>query len=109
MLNVAAFFQEKKLIQQDWPTLSDQEIIDLLTQIKGVGKWTVEMVLIFTLHRTDVLPLADLGIQQAFALLYGLDLNQRKKALFQEMHEIAEAWSPYRTYACLYLWQFKDL
>lgn len=108
LLNVADFFQSQQLLQQDWSLLSDSEIIDLLTQIKGVGKWTVEMVLIFTLHRPDVLPVDDLGIQQAFAKIYGLQLQQPKRTLYQEMQDIAAAWAPYRTYASRYLWQYKD-
>ncbi|HKK76611.1 MAG TPA: DNA-3-methyladenine glycosylase [Saprospiraceae bacterium] len=107
--NVAEFFEERKLQNQNWSALSDQAIIDLLTQIKGVGQWTVEMVLMFTLQRPDVLPVDDLGIQQAFAKLYGVNLDQKKRALFQEMREIAAPWSPYRTYASLYLWRYKDL
>lgn len=107
--NVATYFEEKKLLDQDWSTLSDAEIIDLLTQIRGVGKWTAEMVLMFTLQRPDVLPVDDLGIQQAFAQLYRVDLSQKKRSLFREMRNIATVWSPYRTYACRYLWQYKDL
>lgn len=108
LLNVADFFQRQQLLQQDWSLLNDSEIIDLLTQIKGVGQWTVEMVLIFTLHRPDVLPVDDLGIQQAFAKIYGLELQQPKRALYQEMQDIAAVWAPYRTYASRYLWQYKD-
>jgi DNA-3-methyladenine glycosylase II len=107
--NVAEHFEESKLIDRDWDLLSDEEIIQDLTSIKGVGKWTVEMVLMFTLQRPDVLPVDDLGIQQAFAKLYKLDLNQKKRALFEEMRRIAEPWSPYRTYASIYLWKYKDL
>jgi DNA-3-methyladenine glycosylase II len=107
--NVAQHFQEKQLIDTDWSRFSDEEIIRDLTQIKGVGQWTVEMVLMFTLHRTNVLPVADLGIQQAFEKLYGLDLSQKKKAIYAGMQAIAQAWEPYRTFACVYLWQYKDL
>jgi DNA-3-methyladenine glycosylase II len=93
---------------QDWEILSDVQVIDLLTQIKGIGKWTVEMVLMFTLQRPDVLPVDDLGIQQAFAKLYGVDLHQQKRQLFRQMQDIAAPWSPYRSYACFYLWRYKD-
>ncbi len=87
-------------------TLTDEEIIKTLTVIKGVGKWTVEMLLIFSLRRPDVLPLDDLGIRQGFIKLYGLE--QIGKPLFHAMTEIAEAWRPYRSVACRYLWLAKD-
>lgn len=106
--NVATFFTEHQLMTQDWEILSDVQVIDLLTQIKGIGKWTVEMVLMFTLQRPDVLPVDDLGIQQAFAKLYDVDLNQKKRPLFRQMQDIAAPWSPYRSYACFYLWRYKD-
>ncbi|GAB5555667.1 MAG: DNA-3-methyladenine glycosylase [Saprospiraceae bacterium] len=107
--NVAQHFMEEKLLDTDWSSFTDQEIIQDLTRIKGVGQWTVEMVLMFTLQRPNVLPVADLGIQQAFEKLCGLDLQQKKKALYIEMQSIAKSWEPYRTFACIYLWQFKDL
>ena len=103
--NIARFFKEKNLFTFDWDTLSDDEIVDLLTQIKGVGEWTVQMVLIFELIREDVLPVKDLGIQQAMAALF--DIKEEKKKLHQKMEEIAEPWKPYRTWATLYLWAWK--
>jgi DNA-3-methyladenine glycosylase II len=87
--------------------MSDTEIIDYLTQIKGVGRWTTEMLLMFSLKREDVFACDDLGIQMAMAGLYDLDMNNRKK-LKADMISIAEQWSPYRTYACMYLWKWKD-
>lgn len=104
--NVAEFFQKENLIGKDLADLEDEAVIKYLTQIKGVGRWTVEMLLMFTLNRSDVLPLDDLGIQQAIQQLYGLEENG--KALKQKMLEISETWRPYRTYACLYLWRWKD-
>ena len=103
--NIAEFFKEKDLFTFDWDTLSDTEIIDLLTQIKGVGEWTVQMVLIFELVREDVLPVKDLGIQQAMAALF--DIKEEKAKLHRRMEEIAELWKPYRTWATLYLWAWK--
>lgn len=104
--NVANHFKNNQLFDQDWRSLSDQEIIDMLTQIKGVGRWTVEMILMFTLNRSDVLPLGDLGIQQAMMEIYGVKGD--KKELAVQMQAIAEAWSPYRTLASRYLWAYKD-
>ena len=106
--NVTEFFLEEKLLDFDWSNWSDDEVIKKLTSIKGVGKWTVEMVLMFTLNRPNILPVDDLGIQQAFEKLYDLDLKQKKKQLHQAMFEIARPWEPYRTYASVYLWRYKD-
>lgn len=105
--NVALFFQEHDLFDKDWSEDSNQEIIDLLTQIKGVGKWTVEMILMFVLSREDILPVLDLGIQQAIKQLYGV--REEKKELYSKMEKIAEPWRPYRSIACLYLWAIKDM
>jgi len=104
--NVAIFFQEKDLFHKNWTSESDQEIITLLTEIKGVGKWTAEMILMFVLRRQDVLPVLDLGIQQGIKQLYQIEAE--KKELYAKMEEIANAWRPYRSVACLYLWAIKD-
>jgi DNA-3-methyladenine glycosylase II len=87
--------------------LSNEEIIELLTQIKGVGKWTVEMLLMFSLGREDVFAVDDLGIQQAMERLYELDATN-KKLLKEKMLQLSQKWRPYRTYACLHLWAWKD-
>ena len=105
--NVANFFQEKSLFKQDWSVYTDEEIIKLLTEIKGVGRWTVEMILMFVLKRPDVLPVLDLGIQQGMIQVY--NLKQEKKELHAKMESIAKKWQPYRTVACLYLWAVKDV
>lgn len=106
MQNIATFFNDKNLHEEDWASYSDEEVIQLLTQIKGVGVWTVQMILMFTLNREDVFPTADLGIQQAIQKLYKIDSTG--KVLIQEMNRISEKWRPYRTFACLYLWRWKD-
>lgn len=104
--NVAAFFQQENLLGKDLAEMQDEEVIQYLTQIKGVGRWTVEMLLMFTLDRPDVFPLDDLGIQQAVQKLYKIEATGRD--LKKQMEEIAEPWRPYRTYASLYLWRWKD-
>jgi DNA-3-methyladenine glycosylase II len=104
--NVAEFFQNEALIDKDWSSMEDEAIIKYLTQIKGVGKWTVEMILMFTLNRSDVFPLDDLGIQQAMQLLYGIE--EKGRLLKVKMFEKAENWRPYRTYASWYLWRWKE-
>jgi DNA-3-methyladenine glycosylase II len=87
--------------------MEDEDLILYLTRIKGVGRWTAEMLLMFSLGREDVFAADDLGIQQAMVHLYKLDGRDRKK-LKEEMHQIAATWSPYRTFACLHLWEWKD-
>ena len=87
--------------------MEDEELIQFLMQIKGVGRWTAEMILMFTFGREDVFALDDLAIQQAMTKLYSLDAAD-KKTMKQEMLNISSKWSPYRTYACRYLWGCKD-
>ena len=105
--NVAAFALEHQLTDEKLQQLSNEEIIQLLTQIKGVGQWTVEMLLMFTLGREDVFAVDDYGIQVAMKKLYNLD-DSHKKAFKEKMLQLSQKWKPYRTYACLYLWQWKD-
>ncbi|MFT3682349.1 MAG: DNA-3-methyladenine glycosylase 2 family protein [Ferruginibacter sp.] len=105
--NVCVFFLENDLSDAALHKMSNEELIKKLTEIKGVGQWTVEMILMFSLGREDVFALDDLGIQQAVAKLYKLD-TANKKELKQKMHEVSLKWSPYRTYACRYLWGWKD-
>lgn len=80
---------------------TDEEVIAELTQVKGIGRWTAEMVLIFTLQRPDVLPVADLGFRNAVHRAY--DLPERPNAA--ELQRLAEPWRPYRSVATLYLWR----
>jgi DNA-3-methyladenine glycosylase II len=105
--NVASFCIEHKITDKKLLQMDNEEIIELLTQIKGVGRWTVEMLLMFTLGREDVFAVDDLGIQQAMIRVYQLDVTDKKK-IKDQMLKISEKWSPYRTYACLHLWGWKD-
>ncbi len=104
--NVAQFSLENDLENHDWPAMTDEEIIVFLTKIKGVGRWTVEMLLMFTIGREDVLPIDDLGIQQGFQKLYAL--SETGKDLKKKMAELAEPWRPHRTVGCRLLWRWKD-
>lgn len=104
--NVAAFTLENDLESYSWNNLTDAEIISFLTQIKGVGQWTAEMILIFTLNRPDIFPTDDLGIQQAMVRLYSI--SESGKELRKKMMSISEPWRPYRSVACRYLWRWKD-
>jgi len=105
--NVASFCIEHKITDKKLLVMPNEEIIDLLVQIKGVGKWSVEMLLMFTLGREDVFAVDDLGIQQAMTRLYKLDAAD-KKGMKEKMLKLSAKWSPYRTYACLHLWRWKD-
>ena len=105
--NVCKFFVDNKITDERLHKMSNEEVLDLLTQIKGVGRWTVEMILMFTLGREDVFAVDDLGIQQSITKLYKLDSSD-KKLMKERMLKISSKWSPYRTYACRYLWGWKD-
>jgi DNA-3-methyladenine glycosylase II len=81
--------------------MPDEEVVEELTSIKGVGQWTAEMFLMFGLGREDVFSVGDLGLRRAMEQLYG-DMTR------SEMKKKAESWAPYRTYASLYLWKLHD-
>lgn len=105
--NVALFFKENKITDTQLYKMSPEEVIELLTQIKGVGRWTVEMLLMFSLGHEDVFAVDDLGIQQAMIRLYKIKYES-KKELREKMIKKSQSWSPYKTYACLHLWKWKD-
>jgi DNA-3-methyladenine glycosylase II len=105
--NVCQFFIDEKITDAQLYKMSNEDVIAFLTQIKGVGKWTVEMILMFTLGREDVFAVDDLGIQQAMCKLYKIGFED-KKLMKEKMLLISKKWSPYRTYACRYLWGWKD-
>ena len=105
--NVARYLIEHKADDKQLYKMTDEEVIAFLTPIKGVGRWTVEMLLMFTLGREDVFAVDDLGIQQAMTRIYKLDATD-KKGMKEKMLKISGKWAPYRTYACFYLWKYKD-
>jgi DNA-3-methyladenine glycosylase II len=105
--NVARFEMEKGMNHKKLSKMENEEVIAYLTQIKGVGRWTTEMLLMFALCREDVFAPDDLGLQQAVVGLYDLK-HRKKKIMLSKIVKIAEQWSPYRTYACMYLWRWKD-
>ena len=104
--NVAAFAAAGSMNHATIDAMENEDLIRHLTQIKGVGRWTVEMLLMFALERPDVFPVDDLGIQNAMRKHYGLE--ETGKALKLRMQEKAENWRPYRTIASKYLWQSLD-
>jgi DNA-3-methyladenine glycosylase II len=84
--------------------MEDEEIIRILDEVRGIGPWTVHMLLIFTLGRTDVFPVDDLGVKKGVQEVYSLKEMPKK----DEMERLSESWHPYRTVASLYLWRHKD-
>lgn len=98
--NIAHAFNTKIIDEKNISKLNDREIIDQLTTIKGVGKWTAEMFLIFTLRRSDVFPVTDLSVQKGFKIFYSLD----DLPTIELMNKKSESWKPYRTIMSLYLW-----
>ena len=103
--NVADFARRHGFDRRRLARLTDDEVVAHLTQIKGVGRWTVEMLLMFTLRRPDVFPVDDLGIQNAMKRLYRLRSTGRR--LRERMTRIASAWRPHRTLACQCLWAWR--
>jgi DNA-3-methyladenine glycosylase II len=89
---------------QDLPALDDAAVIEHLTQVKGVGVWTVQMFLMFALRRPDVLPVGDLGIRMAMKQAY----RMRELPKPERMERVARPWRPYATVACWYLWRSLD-
>jgi len=87
------------------PELSEEEVIQHLTQVKGVGVWTAHMFLMFTLRRPDILPTGDYGVQAAIKKHY----KKRKWPKPAIMEKIAKSWAPYRSIACWYLWKSLDV
>ncbi len=106
MQNIAEYFTEHRLFRIDWTALDDQSILDSLTAIKGVGKWTAEMVLIFILHRPDVLPLDDLVVRNRMIQLYQLG-TLKGKAQTLALEAAAEAWRPYRSWGSRLMWAWE--
>jgi DNA-3-methyladenine glycosylase II len=91
--------------REELATLPDDEIVERLTQCRGVGRWTVEMFLMFTLGRPDVLPVDDFGVRNGYRIAYGLSEMPTPK----ELQAAGEKWRPYRTTASWYMWRAVDL
>ncbi len=104
--NVAQFSLDKDISFDYLNSMEDEEIIKYLTQIVGIGKWTVQMILMFPMDRLDVFPVDDLGIQNNMKKWYGIELE--KKALREKLTKIAKKWAPYKTLASKYIWASGD-
>jgi DNA-3-methyladenine glycosylase II len=99
--DLCARLDDGRLLLGELDALDDESVIERLVAVKGFGRWTAEMFLMFRLHRPDVLPVGDLGIVSAVHRLYGL----RKRPDPKRLMKLGEAWRPYRSVACWYLWQ----
>ena len=106
--SVADFSLTNRLDRAFFDPMTDEEIVQYLISIKGIGRWTVEMLLMFVLNRPDVFPIDDLVIRQRMMLAYPDRTNGLTgKALYKVLQEIADVWRPYRTTASRYLWRWK--
>ena len=88
----------------DWNKMDDEEVIEKLIKLRGVGKWTAEMILIFTLLRPDVFPIGDIGMIRGIEKSY----NSGVRMSNEELYALSEKWKPWRTVACCYMWRTVD-
>ncbi len=102
--DLAAKFKDGTINPKLFSRMSDAEIVEHVTAVKGIGEWTAQMFLMFTLARPDVLPTGDLGIQKGFQKLFAL----KQKPSPERMEKLAAPWKGHRTVACMYLWRLLD-
>ncbi len=102
--DLAGHFVAGRIHVDTWPEMADAEIIDELTDVRGIGEWTAQMFLMFNLLRPDVLPLDDIGLQKAAALHYFLGQRPTRR----QLTELGESWRPWRSVATWYLWRSLD-
>lgn len=102
--DLARHFVEQRLDVKCWEQMSDDELITELTQVRGIGRWTAEMFLIFYMTRPDVLPVDDIGLQRAMSLHY----NRGRPLSKLKMNSIAKRWLPWRSVATWYMWRSLD-
>ncbi len=105
LVDLARHFDQGLLNPRRFAYQTDQELIEALTRVKGIGVWTVQMFQISTLQRPDILPTGDLGIQKGIQRAYGLKERPDPKT----MEELSAAWRPWRSIACFYLWRHVDI
>lgn len=101
ILDLARHFESGKLRTTRFCKMTDEQIIEALTEVKGIGRWTAEMFLMFVLNRPDVYPVDDLGMRKSIERLYGLKAMPTVK----QLHELAKPWRPHRSLATWYLWR----
>jgi DNA-3-methyladenine glycosylase II len=104
ILDLARHFESGQLRTSRFCRMSDDQIIEALTQVKGIGRWTAEMFLMAVLNRPDVYPVDDLGMRKSIQRAYGLNAMPTLK----QLHELAEPWKPHRSLATWYLWRMPE-
>lgn len=104
LADLAEHFASGRIVPARWQTMSDEEVIAELTEVRGIGRWTAEMLLIFSLLRPDVLPVNDLGLQRGVSLGY----RSGRRVSEAGLRRIARSWSPWRSVATWYLWRSLD-
>ena len=97
------FFDQNKT---NWSTMTDDEIRQSLSQIKGIGNWTIDMILLYTLERPNIFPADDYHLKKIMTRLYAIDSTSKMK---NQLHSIAEKWSPYQSFAVMYLLDWKEM
>lgn len=102
ILDLSSHITAGKVRPELFTAMSDDEILEVLLPVKGFGRWTVEMFLIFALNRTNVWPIDDFGIKKAMNMLYGVDMKAKRTVY----NELAAKWEPWRTLAAWYLWKY---
>ena len=102
--DLAQHFADGRIHARDWPRMSDEEIIAELTDVRGIGRWTAEMFLMFNLLRPDVFPLDDLGLQKGIRVAY----FRNRAVSLRTMRKLGESWRPWRSVATWYLWRSLD-
>ncbi len=103
MKGLASMIEKNEIDLENVKTLSNEEVLMELTRVKGIGPWTAEMILMFSLGREDVFSLGDIGLRNAIAKIYTVDRDD-----VQRIEKISNKWKPYRTYAARYLWKSLD-
>ncbi len=101
---ISQAFSNKEIVPENIPKLKDDEVRKQFIKIKGIGPWTIDMFLMFTLNRPDILPVNDLGIQKGFKSFFRLNELPDEKIMVKK----AKNWRPFRTIACWYLWKLVD-
>ena len=104
IFNLANFFKKNKNIENKWEKIEDEEVIDDLIKIKGIGRWTAEMFLIFYLLRPNIFPSADIGLLKAISINYNLKYPLKNS----DIKKFKKKWSPWSTVATWYLWRSLD-
>ena len=104
LCDLAQHFAERRIVPQRWLAMDDEAVIADLVEVRGIGRWTAEMFLMFNLLRPDVLPLDDIGVQRGISLAY----YKGRRISVRTMRRVAEAWRPWRSVATWYLWRSLD-